>query len=252
MTNTPGSQRVGGSRRPVIIAVVMALVLILVGLLGVELYARHRAGSLVADAVRCEAQDTAEVSFATSPPVLLQYLSHHYPDISVRTAGNQIRDAKGMRIDLDIHDIRLQSGADSNGTIGALSGTITWSSDGIKQSIQDAIPMLGDFITSHVSTNPGDGTVELAGMLDKATLKPQVVENGLSLQIVSLSALGHQLDTSTVQQELDALTSKATKDYPLGIHADTVQVTDAGVVAAFSSQNADIPSGGSNPCFAKL
>ncbi len=231
---------------------VVVVALVLAGLVGVELYARHRAASLVADAVQCEVHDTAQVSFSAAPPVLWQYISGHYPDISVQTAGNQVRGAKGMQIDLDIRDIRLQHTADSTGTIGALDGTITWPSDGIKQSIQDAIPGLGSIVTSSVTTNPGDGTVELKGLLDSATVKPQIVDNGLSLQVVSLSALGHHLQTDSVQHDLDDLTSAATKDYPLGIHADSVQVTDTGVVTKFSSQNATIPAGGSNPCFANL
>lgn len=237
------------------VAVIAVLALVLAGLVAAELYARHRAAALVADAVQCEVHDSAEVSFATTPPVLSQHLSGHYTDIVVQTAGNQVRDAKGMKVDLDIRDIRLRQSGDSKGTIGALDGTITWSSDGIKQSIQDAVPMLGSIITSSVTTNPSDGTVELKGLLDSATLKPQIIDNGLSLQVVGLSALGQRLQTASVQRELDDLTSEATKNYPLGIHADSVQVTDTGVVTKFSSQNATIPAGGgsgSDPCFAKL
>jgi hypothetical protein len=51
---------------------------------------------------------------------------------------------------------------------------------------------------------------------------------------------------------LDAFTSKFTKNYPLGIHADNVQVTDSGVVSQFSTQNASIPKGNQDPCFAGL
>ncbi|MGH3561317.1 MAG: LmeA family phospholipid-binding protein [Mycobacterium sp.] len=236
-------------------AVVVVLALVLAGLIGAELYARHHAAGLVADAVQCEVHDSAQVSFSATPPVLWQYISGHYTDISVQTAGNQVRDAKGMQVDLDIRDVRLQKSGDSKGTIGALDGSITWSSDGIKQSIQDTIPMLGSIVTSSVTTNPGDGTVELKGLLDSATVKPQIVDNGLSLQVVSLSALGHHLQTDTVQHDLDNLTSKATKNYPLGIHADSVQVTNSGVVTKFSSQNATIPSSQSSSqdsCFANL
>ena len=122
--------------------------------------------------------------------MLWQYLTKDYTDISVQTAGNQVRSAKGMKVSLDIRDIKLNNANNSQGTIGSLNGTITWSTDGIKQSIQDAIPVLGKFVTGDVTTNPGDGTVSLKGMLDSATVKPQIVNNGLSLQVVSLTALG--------------------------------------------------------------
>ncbi len=63
------------------------------------------------------------------------------------------------------------------------------------------------------------------------------------------------MSTDRVQKHLDDLTSKATKNYPLGLHADSVKVTDSGVEATFSSSNATIPagSGGSqDPCLANL
>ena len=223
-------------------------------LVGAELYARHVANGKVASAVVCEVQDSASVSFSATPPVLWQYFTSHYTDISVQTAGNQVRSAKGMKVSIDIQDIRLNNTNNSQGTIGALNGTITWSSDGIKQSIQDAIPVLGGFVTGKVTTKPSDGTVELKGLLDSATVKPQIVDNGLSLQVVSLTALGSKMSTDTVQKNLDDLTSKATKNYPLGIHADSVKVTDSGLEATFSTSNATIPasspsSGSSQDCF---
>jgi LmeA-like phospholipid-binding len=232
-------------------ALVLVPVLLLVG---AELYARHVANGKVASAVVCEVQDSASVSFAETPPVLWQYFTGHYTDISVQTAGNQVRSAKGMKVSIDIQDIRLNNTNNSQGTIGALNGTITWSSDGIKQSIQDAIPVLGGFVTGKVTTKPSDGTVELKGLLDSATVKPQIVDNGLSLQVVSLTALGSKMSTDTVQKNLDDLTSKATKNYPLGIHADSVKVTDSGLEATFSTSNATIPvsspsSGSSQDCF---
>jgi hypothetical protein len=52
---------------------------------------------------------------------------------------------------------------------------------------------------------------------------------------------------------LDEFLSNLTKNFPLGIHADSVQVTSTGVQSHFSTQNATIPSGGpSDPCFANL
>ena len=231
----------------------IAVLLVLAGALTAELYTRHTASTKVAKAVQCEVQDGAKVSFAGTPPMLWQYLTSHYTDISVQTAGNQIRSAKGMALSLDIRDVKLNNTNNSQGTIGSLNGTITWSSDGIKQSIQDNIPLLGGVITGDVTTNPGDGTISLKGAFDSATIKPQIVNNGLSLQIVNLTALGSKMSTNTIQKELDDLTSKATQNYPLGIHADSVKVTSTGVEGAFSTSNATIPAGGSqDPCFANL
>jgi hypothetical protein len=226
---------------------------VLAALVGTEFYARSQARNKVAAAVQCEVQDSATASFATAPPVLWQYVTDHYPDIAVQTAGNQVRSAKGMKVSIDIRNIRLEQTSNSAGTIESLTGTITWSSDGIKQSIQDAVPMIGSLVTGEVTTNPGDGTVSLKGLLDSATLKPQITNNGVSLQVVSLKALGSDMSTQSVQQKLDDLTSKATQNYPLGIRADTVKVTDSGLEATFSTRNATIPAGGGqDACFANF
>lgn len=254
-TKGDGGRRFFADRTSLLLILLIAALLVIAIPIGGELYARHVASTKVANAVQCEVQDSAKVSFASLPPVLWQYLTKDYPDISVQTAGNQIRSAKGMKVSIDIRDIKLSSSANSQGTIGSISGTISWSSDGIKQSIQDAIPVLGKFVSGDVTTDPGAGTISLKGMLDSATVKPQIVNNGLSLQVVSLTALGSSMSTTSVQNDLDNLTSKATKNYPLGLHADSIKVTKSGVEVAFSSTNATIPASGGgsqDPCLANL
>ncbi len=234
----------------IVLIAVIVVALIAAGLLAGELYARHRADTVVAAAASCVVQDKATASFGPTP-FLLQHMTGHYNDISIQTAGNQIRAAKGMKADVNIDDVRLQGNANSKGTIGALNATISWSVDGIKQTIQNAIPLFGSFV-SGVNTNPSDGTIELQGGLGNITAKPQVVNNGVSLQVVSLTGLGFTLPSESVQPALDAFTNELTSNYPLGIHADSVQVTNDGVVGHFSTQNASIPPGNQDPCFAHL
>ena len=79
-----------------------------------------------------------------------------------------------------------------------------------------------------------------------------MVDGGVSLQVQQLTGLGFTLPREIVQPALDAFSSQLTKDYPLGVHADSIQVTDSGVVSKFSTRNAAIPAGGDNPCFASL
>jgi hypothetical protein len=242
-------------RDPLSILLICIIVfsLVIAGLIGAELYARHVANSKVAQAVACVVKDQATASFGVTPLMLWQQATKHYTNISVQTAGNQIRDARGMKITININDVRLNSTANSKGTIGSLDATITWTTDGIKQSVQNAIPVLGPFVTNSVTAHPADGTIELKGMLDNITAKPVVSGNGLELQIVSFNALGFSMPKESVQSTLDDFTSNLTKNYPLGIHADSVQVTNSGVTSHFSTQNASIPNGNNNdPCFANL
>lgn len=252
----PEEQRKRRSIRDPLSLVLIGIIvvsLVIAGLIGGELYARHRADTKVAQAVACEVQDQATASFGVAPLLLWQLATQHFTNISVSTAGNQIRDAKGMKIDISIRNVQLNRTATAKGTIGSLDANITWTSDGIKQSVQNAIPILGQFVTSSVTTHPADGTIELKGMLDNITTKPVVSGNGIQLQIQSFNALGLTLPRESIQSTLDAYTAKLTANYPLGIHADSVQVTPTGVTSHFSTQNATIPAGDNNDsCFANI
>jgi hypothetical protein len=196
-------------------------------------------------------QDSATVSFGAMPPFLMQHISGHYTNIHFETAGNQIRDAKGMKVSAVIKDVRLEDTANSSGSIGSLVANITWSSAGIKETIQNAIPLVGSFVTG-VTTNPDEGTIELEGALGSIKAKPEIADKGISLQVTELSGLGFTLPRETVQPALDAFAGQLTENYPLGIHADGVQVTNDGVIAQFSTQNASMPKGQQDPCFAGL
>jgi len=147
------------------------------------------------------------------------------------------------------------------GTVGALDAMITWSADGMRQSIQEqAAPLLRGLVTG-VQTNPHDGTLKLQGNLGSVTTKPQVTDGRVALQVVGVTGLGLLLPSEMVQSALDAFTTHLTENYPLGIHADSVQITDDGVTAHYSSRDMSIPQGkkgnqGNNdnqdPCFANL
>ena len=239
-------------RDPMSIVLVLVIVVALVaaGVVGAELYARGRADDVVAKAVSCVVQDSAKVSFGASP-FLLQHMTGHYGNISISTAGNQIREAKGMKADITIDDVRLEDKGNTKGTIGALDATINWTAEGIKETIQNSIPLVGSFVTS-VTANPSDGTIELKAALGGIITKPQVVDGGISLQVQELTGLGFTLPREAVQPALDAFSSQLTKNYPLGIHADSVTVTDSGVTAKFSTRNATMPAGQQDPCFAGI
>jgi len=235
----------------IVLVVVIVVALSLAGLLGGELYARSRADSIVAKVTSCVVEDEVSASFDVVPPFLIQHMTGHYTNINIETAGNQIRNAKGMKVVLDIKDVRLEDTATSSGSIGSLVANISWSAEGIKQTIQDGIPLVGSFVNS-VKTNPSAGTIELVGPLGSIVAKPAVVNNGIQLQVSELTGLGFTLPRETVQPALDLFTDQLTKNYPMGIKADNIQVTESGVASQFSTQNAEIPKGEQDPCFTGL
>ncbi len=235
----------------IVLVLVIVVALVMAGLLAGELYARNRADSVVAKVVECVVQDDASVSFGALPPFLMQHVSGHYTNIHIDTAGNQVREAKGMKVNLNIDDVRLEDTANASGSVGSLVANISWSSEGIKETVQSAIPLFGGVVNG-VSTNPSEQTIELQGPLGSVTAKPQVVDNGLALEVVNVTGLGFTLPREILQPALDTFTSQLTTNYPMGIKADSVQVTDTGVVSQFSTQNASIPKSVDDPCFAGL
>ena len=264
LPGTPTSKGSGLSRirlrnpQSIVLIAVIVIGLVAAGLLAGELYARHRAESVVAAATECVVHDEASVSFGATP-LLLQLATGHYRNISIHTAGNRIGNARGMKADVWIDDVQLDGDA-----VGALDAMITWSADGMKQSIQDAITPLRGLVTG-VQTNPDDGTIKLQGNLGSVTTKPQVEDGRVALQVVDVTGLGLLLPSEIVQSALDAFTTNLTENYPLDIHADSVQITDDGVRAHYSIQVTSIPhrspsnhpsnqgnKDNQDPCFAGL
>lgn len=218
------------------------------GLAGVELYARHRADSILVEIAECVVQDGVSISFGVNPPFLWQHMTGHYTNISVSTAGDNVQEAKGMTADVTLKDIRLQDSGDSKGTIGSLNATLAWKSVGIKDTLAANLPDVGNLITG-VSTDSAAGTIVVDAGDNSVTARPVVTDGDLNLQVLDVTG---PLPKDAVQTALNDLTKKLNDNYPLGIHADSVEVTGTGVVGKFSSQNASIPKEDANPCFARL
>ena len=183
--------------------------------------------------------DKTSVAFDATP-LLLQRATDHYRNISIHTAGNRIGNARGMKADVRIDDVRLDGDIEAMGTVGALDAVITWSADGMRQSIQEAISPLRGLVTG-VQTNPDDGTIKLQGNLGSVTTKPQVTDGLEALQVVDATGLGLLLPSEMVQSALDAFTTRLTENYPRDIHADSVQITYDGVTAHYSTRDMSIP-----------
>jgi hypothetical protein len=113
------------------------------------------------------------------------------------------------------------------------------------------IPFLGS-IVNDVKTNEADGTIELESLAGKIVTKPTVQDGGIALQIVEFEGFGLTLPREMVQGPLDSFSAELTKDYPLNIKADKVEVKGDGIAAHFSTRNATIPKGNQDPCFAGL
>lgn len=228
--------------------VIIVIALLAGGLAGGELYARHRADSILTEVAECVVEDGASISFGVNPPFLWQHITGHYTNISVKTAGNRVQSADGMTAEVTLKDVRLQDSGDSKGTIGSLNATLSWKSAGIKDTVAANLPAVGSLVTG-VSTDPAASTIIIEAGGQSVTAKPVVTDGDLNLEVLDVNGV---LPKDAVQTALNELTKKLNDNYPLGIHADSVEVTDTGVVGKFSSQNASIPKEDENPCFARL
>ncbi|MGK2881105.1 MAG: LmeA family phospholipid-binding protein, partial [Mycobacterium sp.] len=248
-----GKPKKSGLRSPkaIILILVTVAALLVATVVGVEVFARWKGGDILASVTQCITNDDADVSFSTTPPFILQYLNDEYSEISVVTAGNQIQEAVGMKADVTLTGIKLEDTADSKGTIESISATIDWTAAGIKESLIENLPG-GSFIDD-VTTDGSDGSISIdvgAGFFGTTfTAKPTVVNGALSMQITDD-------EDSEVQDIVNDLMEKLKDNYPLGLKADSVTVTDDGVSAQFSSQNATIPRGSGestvSKCFDEL
>ena len=236
------------NRQSIILIAVIIVALVAGGLAGAELYARHRADGVLVEVAECVVQDGVTISYGVNPPFLWQHITGHYTNISVSTAGKRVQDATGMTADVTVSDVRLRETGDSKGTIGSLTATLTWKSAGIKDTLAANLPAVGNLITA-VRTDTAAGTIIVDAGENSVTAKPVVTEGDLNLDVVDVTG---PLPKDAVQSALNDLMKKLNDNYPLGIHADSVEVTDTGVVGKFSSQNASIPKEDANPCFARL
>ncbi len=236
------------NRQSIILIAVIIVALVAGGLAGAELYARNRADGVLVEVAECVVQDGVTISYGVNPPFLWQHITGHYTNISVSTAGKRVQDATGMTADVTVSDVRLRETGDSKGTIGSLTATLSWKSSGIKDTLAANLPAVGNLITG-VRTDPAAGTIIVDAGENNVTAKPVVTEGDLNLEVLDVTG---PLPKDGVQSALNDLTKKLNDNYPLGIHADSVEVTDTGVVGKFSSQNASIPKEDANPCFARL
>lgn len=233
------------SRRTAFIALGGTILVAVAGLIGAEVLVRNHAESVVADTVKCATGDTSTVSFATMPPILWQAASGTYTSIRIQTSGNRIRGMRGMPVVINLHDVRPAANG-SAGSVGSADAALTWSLDGIKQTLQAAVPVAGKLLTD-VTASPTDGTIKLGNFLASVTVKPKTLANGtIALDVVDTTGPGVAA-VETLQPALDAYMAKQT--LPLGLHVDQLSVTDQGVNAHLTSANASLPSDTEKDCY---
>lgn len=231
---------------------VIVVAVFLAAVLGIELYARQRTSTEVNAATSCLVQDGATASFGPTP-LVLQYLGDHIDKLTIRTAGNQIAQAKKMAVAITVRDVSLKKTADSLGTIGRLDVEVSWPTAGITESARELVPgMLGSLV-GDATTNESTGEVTLtaAGGLAQITTKPVIKDGMVTLQSENVSAfIG--LPREIIQPALDTFSKGLVGgEYPMGLKAQEVRVTNDGITVKLSSTNQPMKPV-ENPCLQNL
>ncbi|MGO4444239.1 DUF2993 domain-containing protein [Mycobacterium sp. 2YAF39] len=270
----PTKRKRGRGALAILLILVIVLAIAAAGLVGAEFYARAFAVDKIKSATACfieASEDSVDVTFETSPPVLMQYLNDKYTGFTIATNGSRIRSVEGITGDITVSDLDLNGGANGQGTVGAISANVDWTSEGMRESANNALKeaideyldnsflsFLSDWISTdevvtNIQTDPSTGIVTLEGMFDSTiAVKPEkTTDGGIRLEIQPDSfSLGGGLDLpqEDLQEKLDEMTSELTNnEYHLRV--DSLEVTAAGVVAKFSATNVDIPaSDGTSSC----
>ncbi|PRC43378.1 DUF2993 domain-containing protein, partial [Mycobacterium sp. ITM-2017-0098] len=208
----PDATRRGGffNRQTTILLAILVVALLAGGLSGAELYARHRADGVLVAVAECVVEDGATISYGVNPPFLWQHITGRYTNISVHTAGDRVQSADGMTADITLADVWLQDSGDSKGTIGTLDATLTWTADGIKDTVAANLPGVGSLVTG-VTTDPAAGTLVMEAGSSSVTAQPVVTDGDLNLEVLDVTG---PFPKDAVQSALNDLTKKLNDNYP--------------------------------------
>ncbi|NLV79891.1 MAG: DUF2993 domain-containing protein [Rhodococcus sp.] len=208
------------------IAVVLVAALVAV-LVGAEVYVRIRATTCLAQSFESELGTGVDVDLSWKP-VLLQFLDRQVPSVTLDSDDTAFGPAQQMQVHAEVRDVDLTQSADSSGTIGSSRAEVDWPTAGILETVQGQ--PVGALITD--VTADGDAgtltfTVGGAGLAE-FTVRPVITTGVVSVETTDASVLGLGIPTALVDGVVDILTS-GLQQYPLGMRATEVHVSDSGV-----------------------
>jgi hypothetical protein len=207
------------NRRALLIAVTVVAILLATVLVGGEAYARHRVSNCISSQFEKEMGSKIDVSFGPKP-MLITWIDGKVPTVRVNSNDTKFGPAVGMVVHSVFRDVDVD---DPNGSvIGSSSAEVTWSNEGIKET-------LGGMV-SNVSSSSSSGmlTLSVLGGLAELQLRPQIVNGAVQVETMSAELLGIGLPADLVQSIVDIFT-ESLQSYPLGMTATKLEVTDSGV-----------------------
>ncbi|UFT00147.1 DUF2993 domain-containing protein [Nocardia huaxiensis] len=203
-----------------IVAIVAALVIV-GGLAGGEAYARNKVQNCIASSFEKQMGSKIDVSFGAKP-MLLTMIDNKVGKVTIDSDDTKFGPAVGMVVHATFNDIEVKDGGKQGGTIGSSEAEVTWSNEGIVQT-------LGGLVSSSTS-DPAAGTLNFGVLMGIAQLQvvPQVVGDKVDVETKSASLLGIGLPTDLVSGIVDLMT-ESLQSYPMGLKPTKVEVTNDGL-----------------------
>ncbi|TCN54172.1 DUF2993 family protein [Rhodococcus sp. SMB37] len=218
------------------VIVIAALVAVLVG---AEVYVRNRATTCLAQSFESELGTGVDVDLSWKP-VLLQLLDRQVPSVSFASDDTAFGPAQQMQVHAEVQDVDLRDSAEGAGTIGSSRAEIEWPTSGILETVQSqSVGALVTDVTADESAGTLTFTVGGQGLAE-FTARP-VVDNGIvTVETTDASLFGIGLPTALVDGVVQILTS-GLQQYPLGMQATEVNVSDSGVQLALEGGHFVMP-----------
>ncbi|MGW6117921.1 LmeA family phospholipid-binding protein [Nocardia sp. NPDC055165] len=211
----------------------VVLALAVSGTAAAEIYYRNRIEGCIAHEVERELGSRVSVRFGPRP-LLLAELDHRIPFADADSADTRFGPAVGMRVRARLHDIELADGG-AGAAVGHSSAQVVWGNDGIAETLHEPTAV----VASDAST--GILAVSALGGLAHLELRPYVVDHRILIDTVAVRGLPTDLVDIMVETLVRSL-----QGYPLNLRADTLRVTDAGIVVALSGGPAPLRVDGSS------
>lgn len=239
-TRSPVKPRLG-FRGTATIALVTAVIVLLAGLAGAEVYARHRVSSCLSTQLSNEMNSRIEVGFGYKP-LLLTWLDHKLPELTLTNPDGNLGQTHGMTMHMTFRDITMPSGSNQTTTIGSSSADILWESAGMVQSMNKTV--------SDIAPDPGTGTlqVKVLGGIGSLLVKP-VVRNGQLVTDVGRAQVFGIGIPNDLAGSITTAFAQGTAQAPYGMHPTNVAVVDQGLQIHMEGgpQTLSAGSGGNSP-----
>lgn len=234
-------------RRKALVISLITVAVLVVALIGGELFVRQQATSCMENQFRSQLGSDVDVSLSAKP-ILLQMADKNIPYVTIDSSGASFGPAKGMQVHARANDIEITKSADSSGTIGNSTADVTWKTAGILATLQ-AQPM-GGMVTA-VTSDATSGTLDISiGGFADLQVRPTVQNGQVKVETVSAAILGLGLPTALVDGVVQVLT-ESLQQYPLGmaptsltVTGDAVQVHLAGGKYVMPAQDPNAPQSG--------